>query len=287
MKMPKPFALILVFWALSGSLLATEPDIDPIFSDRFELGQIFQDCPDCPIMVLIPAGSFIQGSPDSEPESVDSERPQRTVNVPAFAMGQTAVTFDQWDACVADDGCMHVPDDLGMGRSNRPVINVNWNDAQQYVAWLSNSTGRNYRLPSESEWEYATRAGTTSRFNTGDCIATDQANFDGRTPAQGCPTGIYRGQTTPVGSFAPNAFGLYDTHGNVFDWVQDCWNDSYNGAPTDGSAWMTGDCNSAVVRGGSFAHGGSWLRSAHRGGRNPRGARVSAYGFRVARALEL
>jgi len=250
-----------------------------------EPGDTFKDCPDCPTMVDIPAGSFVQGSPPDEPESDSDERPQRTVNVPAFAIGQTEVTFDEWDACVADGGCSYNPSD-SWGRGDQPVIRVNWHDAQEYVAWLSSKTGHDYRLPSESEWEYATRAGTTGRFNTGDCITTDQANFRGTNPAQGCPSGEYRQQTLPVGSFAPNAFGLYDTHGNVWEWVQDCWNGSYEGAPTDGSAWMSGDCGRAVLRGGSWLSYGQVLRSANRY-RFYRGYRFNYGGFRVARSVNL
>ena len=245
----------------------------------------FRDCVECPSMIMIPAGTFTQGSPESEPESLSNERPQRTVTVPAFFMGQFAVTFDEWDACVADDGCIHIPDDQGWGRGNRPVINVSWNEAQQYVAWLSNKTGLAYRLPSESEWEYAARAGTTGRFNTGDCITTDQANFHGVFPAQGCPQGAHLVQTLPVGSFAPNPFGMYDTHGNTWDWVQDCSNFSYNGAPTDGSAWMTGNCTRAMIRGGSYNAFGSRLRSAARSD-NVRGSRNPNWGFRVARSVQ-
>ena len=252
--------------------------------------RVFQDCPDCPKMVRIAAGSFIQGSPASEPGSEDAERPQRQVNVPAFAMGQTPVTFAQWDACVADGGCTHNPGDEGWGRGNRPVINVNWHDAQEYVTWLSTKTGEDYRLPSESEWEYAARAGTISRFNTGDCITTDQANFDGRYPAQGCPPGAYRAQTLPVASFVPNDFGLYDTHGNVDEWVQDCLNDDYVGAPTDGSAWETCvgtapiDYSSyAIVRGGTWIDEGEWLRSAARDAVR-KNVRDFDIGFRVARS---
>lgn len=268
--------------ALDGNTYTTSPvsadcTVDVSFS------RSFTDCSHCPTMVMIPAGSFVQGSPASEPESSGWERPQRTVNVPTFAMGQTAVTFDQWDACVADGGCTHNPDDQGWGRGNRPVINVSWNDAQQYVAWLSNVTGHDYRLPSESEWEYAARAGTTGRFNTGDCITTGQANFNGEDPATGCPTGVFRDQTLPVASFAPNAFGLYDTHGNVAEWVQDCWMENYAGAPTDGSAWMTGDCSLAVLRGGSWLDRGVWLRSADRF-MGSRALSFSATGFRVARS---
>ena len=280
----QPYGAFLVLFATS-LLLVPEAFADPVFQDRFE-DRTFKDCPDCPTMVMIPAGSFVQGSPASEPESWDDERPQRTVNVPAFAIGQTAVTFAEWDACVADGGCTHNPGDQGWGRGSRPVINVSWNDAQQYVTWLSNKTGQDYRLPSESEWEYATRAGTTGRFNTGDCITTDQANFNGVFPATGCPTGTDRQQTLPVASFAPNAFGLYDTHGNVWEWVQDCWNTSYDGAPTDGSAWMTGDCSRAVLRGGSWDGGGGFVRSAGRDG-YARGFRSGDGGFRVARSVAL
>lgn len=254
-------------------------------------GETFTDCADCPTMVQIPAGTFTQGSPPDEPGWDIIEGPQRTVDVPAFAMGQTEVTFDQWDACVADGGCSHNPDDEGWGRGDRPVIRVSWNDAQEYVTWLSNKTGEDYRLPSESEWEYATRAGTTGRFNTGECITTDQANFYGVSPPPApfpdCPAGEYRAQTVPVASFAPNAFGLYDTHGNVWEWVQDCWNGYYDGAPTDGSAWMTGDCSRAMVRGGSWDNPGTFLRSANRAvaSRDYRGSDNDHYGFRVARSV--
>ena len=267
-------------WRIVGVGTTPADDTDP----PPPAGDTFKDCPDCPIMVNIPAGTFTQGSPPDEPRSRDDERPQHTVNVPAFALGQTEVTFDEWDACVADGGCSHNPGDQGWGRGDRPVILVSWNDAQEYVAWLSAETGEDYRLPSESEWEYATRAGTTGRFNTGDCITTDQANFKGDRPAQGCPTGIDRDQTLPVASFAPNAFGLYDTHGNVWELVQDCWNTSYNGAPTDGSAWMSGDCINRVRRGGSWVDTGKNVRSADRD-RRPRGLPRTDAGFRVARSV--
>lgn len=269
---PLPDAVAAISNLVDGS--------DRIFHDRFEAG-VFQDCPQCPTMVMIPAGSFVQGSPASEPQSQSTERPQRTVTVPAFAMGKTAVTFDEWDACVADSGCTHDPGDQGWGRGNRPVINISLNDAQEYVDWLKEKTGKEYRLPSESEWEYATRAGTTTRFNTGDCITTAQANFGGFSPAEGCPTGVQRSQTLPVGSFSPNAYGLYDTHGNTWEWVQDCWNTSYNSAPIDGSAWMTGDCTFAVLRGGSWVSLGYQLRSADRFA-YLRGGRNSSFGFRVS-----
>lgn len=254
-----------------------------VFKDRFE--RTFADCPECPVMVTIPAGSFTQGSPLGEPQSDEAERPQRQVSISTFAMGRTEVTFNQWMACFADGGCTHNPDDNNFGRGDHPVIDVSWIDAQQYVNWLSDKTGRDYRLPSESEWEYATRAGTTGRFNTGDCITTDQANFDGRGPALGCEEGVFRAQTLPVASFAPNAFGLHDSHGNVWEWVEDCWNDNYLNAPTDGSAWRSGDCTRAVIRGGSWDFNGGFQRSAVRPLGPPTDRRVRMIGFRVARSV--
>lgn len=277
-------------------------------------GASFQDCPDCPSMIEIPAGSFIQGSPPSEPHSQANERPQRQVDVAAFAMSRTEVSRGQFRRFVqasgyqtdaetgagnGSRGCLvYSPDDrppLAMRvdgywdnpyltqTDDHPVVCVSWNDAQAYVEWLSATTGQVYRVPSESEWEYATRAGTSSHFNTGDCITTDQANFAG-VPALGCPIGVDREQTLPVASFDANAFGLYDTHGNVSEWVQDCRNENYEGAPTDGSSWTTGDCGSAVLRGGNWVASGEELRSASRGGNVARSLAYQFNGFRVARS---
>jgi formylglycine-generating enzyme required for sulfatase activity len=253
--------------------------------NHYQSGQIFKDGPDCPEMVMIPAGSFIMGSPDSEPGRFANEGLQHRVNIRAFAMGKTAVTFAQWDACVADGGCNgYRPDDRGWGRGDRPVIKVSWDDAQAYIAWLNRKTDQRYRLPSEAEWEYATRAGTTTRFSTGDCLSTDQANYNGDYPPEGCAEGEYRGKTLPVASFAANPFGLYDMHGNVLEWVEDCWNDSYNGAPTDGSAWSSGNCRRRAVRGGSWFYGGFGARSAFRYG-STRGDRSNNHGFRLSRSV--
>lgn len=247
-------------------------------------GDVFQDCPDCPEMVVIPSGSFQMGSPKDELQFSNADGPQHRVTIPVFAMSKTEVTFAQWNACVADGGCDHTPDSEGWAKGTRPVINVNWNDAQQYVAWLSHKTGEEYRLPSESEWEYAARAGTTTRFNTGDCITTDQANFNGDRPASGCPKGRERGRTVPVGYFPANAFGLHDMHGNLWELVQDCWNDSYREAPSDGSAWMGGNCGYASMRGGSHGTVGDFLRSAYRNW-TFRDRRTDSVGFRPARSL--
>ncbi|WP_376696536.1 bifunctional serine/threonine-protein kinase/formylglycine-generating enzyme family protein [Wenzhouxiangella sp. EGI_FJ10305] len=247
-------------------------------------GESFRDCAECPEMVVIPAGSFRMGSPSGEADRQNNEGPQHRVTVPMFALGKTEVTFAQWDACVRAGGCNHRPGDQGWGRGDRPVINVSWDDAQEYVRWLSGQTGEDYRLPSEAEWEYAARAGTATRFHTGHCITTDQANFHGNYPPQGCGKGRYRGRTVAVGSFPPNDFGLQDMHGNVWEWVQDCWNDSYRGAPSDGSAWMSGDCRFAGVRGGSWSYFGHNLRSAYRNWfvRVPGG---NGTGFRPARSV--
>lgn len=241
-------------------------------------------CPNCPAMVAVTAGSFEMGAPPTEPQSNYWERPVHTVTVPAFWMSETAITFDQWDACVSAGGCSHVPADQGWGRGDRPVVEVNWHDAQEYVQWLGSQTGQTYRLPTEAEWEYAARAGSTTRYTTGSCIDTTQANFQGGAPAPGCPGGIYREMTLPVRSFASNAWGLYEMHGNVWEWVEDCWHSDYNGAPNDGSAWTgSGECGVAVLRGGSWSMGGRSIRSAARA-YDQKTVRIQYRGFRVVRS---
>ena len=250
-------------------------------------GRVFRDCDGCPEMVVIPAGSFMMGAPASEEGYGEHEGPQHRVTLRSFALGATEVTFDEWEACVNGGGCYERrPDDQGRGRGALPVINVGWVDAQAYVSWLSAETGAAYRLPSESEWEYAARAGTTTPFNTGATISTDQANYDGNyTYGSGLP-GTYRGWTTPAGTFAPNAFGLYDVHGNVDEWVEGCWHEDYAGAPNDGTAWTSGgDCSRRVLRGGSWCGNPGFLRSAARV-RNTTEFQSNCTGFRVARALD-
>jgi formylglycine-generating enzyme required for sulfatase activity len=209
------------------------------------------------------------------------------VEIPySFALSRDLVTFDEWDACAEDGGCkQYFPPDDHWGRSNHPVINVSWNDAQDYVAWLSAKTGKSYRLPSEAEWEYAARAGTATPYYSGYELSTDKANYDGVDyPDDGSP-GIYRQTTTPVGSFAPNGFGLTDMEGNVWEWTADCWDADYRGAPSDGSARTSGDCNRRVVRAGAFNNRPAYARSAFRFWEV--GELRSAFvGFRVARTLE-
>ncbi|MEC9369653.1 MAG: SUMF1/EgtB/PvdO family nonheme iron enzyme [Pseudomonadota bacterium] len=251
-------------------------------------GDEFQDCDTCPKMVVIPAGSFTMGSHMSEPQRGAEEGQQRRVTIDRpFAAGKFEVTFAEWDACAADGGCDgHRPGDQGWGRGNRPVVDVSWLDAKTYVAWLSRKTGKEHRLLSEAEWEYAARAGTTTPFSTGQTITTVQANFNGDYTYNGSGKGQYRKKTTPVGSFAANAFGLHDMHGNVWEWVEDCWNGSYAGASTDRSARTAGDCSLRVLRGGSWSNGPWDVRSAIRYRRyTDNQYTVSGIGFRVARDL--
>ncbi len=186
-----------------------------------------------PAMIALPGGEFWLGSPAGEAGRDNDEGPRRQVRIAPFAIGQTAVTFAQYDAFAQATGRAK-PEDSGWGRGDRPVINVSWEDAVAYAAWLSRETGEQYRLPSEAEWEYAARAGTETPFWTGPCIHTDQANYDGRFDYNGCgaKTGAYRRQTVPVGSLPANPWGLHEVHGNVWEWVQDRYQDNYRGAPT-------------------------------------------------------
>ena len=235
-------------------------------------GTKFRDCPGCPEMVVVPEGSFLMGSTTAMDYY---ERPVHEVTIARpFAVGVHEVTFAEWDACVSDGECGgYRPDDWGGGRGKRPTIDVSWEDAQGYVAWLSRKTGAEYRLLSESEWEYVARAGTTTRYWWGDDIGRNRANY-----------GNNRGDTDPVGSYPANAFGLHDVHGNVLEWVEDCWNGSYAGAPRDGSAWTSGDCSMRVSRGGSWYDNPRNLRSANRFAYTT-GYRSYIVGFRVARTL--
>ena len=241
----------------------------------------FRDCEACPELVVMPTGTFQMGSPPWEDERDDTEGPTHDVTIRRpVAVGKHEVTFAEWDACRRDGGCSHDPPDQGWGRADRPVINVSWEDAQEYVGWLSNTTGERYRLPSESEWEYAARGGTTTRFHWGDGIKRSAAN------CVGCGSRWDGARTAPAGSFSPNAFGLHDMHGNVWEWVEDCWHPDYGGAPLDGRVWIDwADCSRRVVRGGSFFTSPALVRSAFRGHDPPR-RRHRTVGFRVARALD-
>jgi formylglycine-generating enzyme required for sulfatase activity len=229
-------------------------------------GAFFKDCANCPEMVIVPAGSFTMGSPESELGHQAIEGPQHEVTfAKPFAVGRLPVTFTQWDACEDGGGCHDIEGrDVGWGREDRPVVNVSWDDAQTYLKWLSQKTGRQYRLLSEAEREYVTRAGTQSPFWWGNSITSEQANYFAEAVYNSTIMGTYRVKTVPANSFAPNPWGLYQVHGNVYDWTEDCWHESYRKAPADGSAWTTGDCTRRVLRGGSWVHPPWELRSAYR-----------------------
>ena len=234
-------------------------------------------------LVVIPAGTFLMGSPSSELQREDTEGPQRTVNIASFLIGQYAVTQAQWRAVA---GLPKRQIDLNSDPSsfkgdNLPVEQVIWLEAVEFCDRLSQFTGRSYRLPSEAEWEYACRAATTTPFYFGETITTDLVNYNGNYTYGSGPKGIYQEKTTVVGSFPPNAFGLYDMHGNLYEWCADPWHDNYNSAPTDGSVWESGgNTQYRVLRGGSWYLDPWYCRSAYRG-RNGPDVRSGAFGFRV------
>jgi len=236
---------------------------------------VFKECDKCPEMVIVPAGSFMMGSLENEEFHQTDQSPQHLVTFSQpFAVGRFTITFSEWDACVADAGCNHHrPEDRGWGRGRRPVINVNWNDAKSYVAWLSRRTGKPYRLLSEAEREYVTRAGTTTPFWWGSSISPSQANYGANQ------------STVTVDSFQPNPWGLYQVHGNVYDWLEDCYHETYNGAPSDGSAWTSGDCKYRVLRGGSGGSDSRYLAAVQRARNVPDDRFVSTAGFRIGRTL--
>ena len=236
----------------------------------------FQECAACPRMVVIPPGSFAMGSPANEADRTAGEGPQHQVTIARhFALSRTEVTFDEWDACVAAGACPKAVD--GWGRGSMPAVDVSWEGAERYVTWLSQVTGRAYRLPTEAEWEYAARAGTSTRYFWGDEVGSGHANCNG------CG-GAWTLQTAPVGSFPPNAFGLFDMQGNVWEWVEDVWHGSFDGAPADGSAWLDGDPTFRVIRGSSWHNEPELARSAIRFQRH-RKVQFDTLGVRVARTL--
>ena len=242
-------------------------------------GTVFRDCPTCPELVVVPAGRFRMGCV-SRRDCADDERPVHEVELASFALGVYEVTFEEYDRFVRATGHRR-PEDEGWGRGGRPVITVSWGDAEAYVAWLSRETGEVYRLPSESEWEYAARAGTTTRYRWGQDIGRNRANCDG------CGSRWDDDETAPAGSFAANGWGVHDMHGNVWEWVADCWHENYARAPRDGTAWKSGgDCGRRVMRGGSWFNPPVDLRSAARLG-VPAGSRLLVDGgFRVSRTLD-
>lgn len=228
-----------------------------------------------PEMVVIPAGRFQMGCV-SGVWCYKDEKPAHEVAIERpFAVSKYEVTFEDYDRFTSAAQRVR---DQGWGRGRLPVINVSWEDAQAYVAWLSRETGANYRLLTEAEWEYVARAGTRTAFSWGNEVGTNNAN------CRGCGSPWDSSQTAPAGSFAPNAWGVHDMSGNVWEWVQDCWNRDYNNAPSDGSAWLDGRCSRRVFRGGSWQDGARGVRSAFRVG-SATGFRSKDLGFRVARML--
>lgn len=288
--------------AIGMTLLALYP------RDLLAAAKEFDDCAGagwCPRMVEIPAGSFLMGSPASEPERFDDEAPQRRVTIRAFAAGKYDVTLKQYSAFVTAtkrpiaNGCFFAfsknPSwrDPGYPQAgDHPVVCVTWGDAQDYAQWLSKKTGKHYRLLSEAEWEYAARAGSKTAYPWGAAASHEYANYGGDAPytplALGRDKWIY---TSPVGSFPPNKFGLYDMHGNVFQWVQDCHGESYAELPVNGSANDPTDCKVRVARGGAWGERSAVMRSAARNFAPPDDKesiadyRSSGFGFRVARSL--
>jgi formylglycine-generating enzyme required for sulfatase activity len=244
-------------------------------------GPPFKECSKCPEMVVVRPGEFIVGSPHDEKGHRKEESPHhKVVFGDRFAVAKFELTFEEWDACVDHGGCDPHINDEGWGRGRQPAINVTWDDARAYVAWLSRITGKTYRLLSEAEWEYAARAGSQTAYPWGEEIGNGNANCNG------CGSQRNNEQAAPVGQFPANAFGLHDMHGNVWEWVEDCFHENYNQAPTDGSAWETGNCSNIgrVVRGGSWSYNPESLRSALRG-RVTTVGRGNGLGFRVGRTL--
>jgi formylglycine-generating enzyme required for sulfatase activity len=231
--------------------------------------------------VDIPAGSFTMGGKNGDMD----ESPERTVTIPAFKLGKTEVTFALYDLCVESTSCFSVPKDEGWGRGEKPVINVGYHDLySQFLPWLNKITGKTYRLPSEAEWEYAARAGTTSEYSWGDNVNCAQARFDGGETSVCNARDPKNTGPAKVQSYQPNAFGLYDMYGNVWEWIEDCWTPNYQGAPTDGSAWMNGNCNIRVLRGGAWDYPENAMRSGNRFYFNHK-IRKPNFGFRLAQSL--
>ncbi len=252
---------------------ATKLNVGAVFRDLTIAGE---PCPICPEMIVVPAGSFVIGAGAGEPwqEEWQAELETPTVKVTVsqpFAVGRYAVTFDEWEMCVAEQGCTVTPNDNGWGRANRPVVNISWDEALQYARWLSTKTGKTYRLLSEAEREYVTRAGTTTAFWFGQAPSPKRANY-------------LWDRTMPVDSLTPNAWGLFHVHGNVSGWTADCWNSNHRGRSGLSGARTTGDCKRRVVKGGAWFNSPNLLRSAARIGLNA-ATRYKTVGLRVARAI--
>ncbi len=271
-------------------------------------GDRIKECRNCPEMVVLPAGSFLMGSPETEADRRDNEKQRRITFARPFAMSVTPVTWDQWEACARDGWCEDAAIETALkqspdgsvnrdfkdfGRGTRPAVGMSWHDAQKFAGWLNWKTGSDdaYRLPSEAQWEYAARAGSTTAFPWGDSIDYNHGNFGLRTRGElgGHAEGrdVWVNETSPVGSFPPNAWGLHDMHGNIFEWTQDCMQNDLSNAPADGRANTDGDCMVRVFRSGTFMSNPYMQRSARRGAPYPATVRGRNYlGFRVVKSLE-
>lgn len=244
-----------------------------VFSDDLSFGGQGPD------MVVVPAGHFQMGCVMDDGKCTADQMPTHEVEIYLqFAISVYEITFADWDTCVAAGGCGGYRPKARWGRGMQPVNYISWEDAQSYVSWLSNATNEEYRLPSESEWEYAARAGSPQSYSWGNTVGRNRAN------CRGCGSRFDDDATAPVGTFAANAFGLHDVHGNLWEWVEDCWNEGYARAPEDGSAWLSGDCSKRVLRGGAWSSNALTLRSAYRSSDDQNG-RGSGRGFRVVRTL--
>ncbi len=271
------------------AILASVPELNEEAGDSPSVqgspvtaAEYFKDCAVCPDMVEAPAGAFVMGPGPGE-RARPNEGPARRVDIAApFAIATREVTFTEWDACVADGGCNgYWAEDFGWGRGDQPVVGVSYDDARNYAAWLSEKTGEVYRLPSEAEWEFAARAGAGATFSFGEELTARKANYDARYLYRG-KRGRWIGHPTPASRYPANGFGLFDMHGNVWEWTADCWSRSLSGTPADGSP-RGGACGRRVLKGGAFNTGGWRLRAAHRIGK-PAAAREMEIGFRVVRA---
>jgi formylglycine-generating enzyme required for sulfatase activity len=268
----EPIAADVVLASIAEAPEPQPPVAEPVVetSPELEANPTFQECDMCPEMVNISGGTFMMGAPDDELARNAWEGPQRKVAMAPFTMGVTEVTFDQWDACVAEGGCgAYSPPAGALGRGSQPVAKVSWRDAQAYVTWLSLKSGRAYRLPSEAEWEYAARGGTDTPFWWG-------ALFDAEKAATGT-------DLQAVDELAANPFGLRGVSGNLREWTQDCYVDTFANAPLDGRAVEAASCKQRVVRGGSHVSTAAELRIAART-RNESAFRDDLTGFRVAAA---
>jgi formylglycine-generating enzyme required for sulfatase activity len=245
----------------------------------------FKECDVCPEMVVVPKGSFIMGTPITEVDRSKGEDPLHGVTFARpFAVGRFTISFDEWDACLADGGCGGIKGDDKFGRGRMPAQGINFEAAKSYLAWLSRKVGRTYRLPSESDREYFTRAGTTTPFRFGNTISAQNANYYASPPYAGGPRGVDSKGPVVVDSYAPNPFGLYQVHGNVWEWTEDCYNKRYTeDTPTDGAPWLEGDCTKRMVRGGTW----NWSADNSRSGYRSDSWFGTGNSFRVVRTLNV